>query len=145
MHILQKDWFKTFIPAWKRSLNILFPPVWSRHRLLQVQISWVGQSTTTWIQGNRSGSWPGDVWCSRTYWQYPRRLEWVYDHYNTDHTIHKVSISNQMTDVAKSFTILVSRRQIWFIWRNVCWGNCLNSSHYTNKNQIEVRSINNSY
>ena len=34
MHVLQKDWFKTFIPAWNRSLNIVLPPVWSRHRLL---------------------------------------------------------------------------------------------------------------
>ena len=32
MHILQKDF--TFIPAWNRSLNILLPPVWSCHRLL---------------------------------------------------------------------------------------------------------------
>ena len=34
MHILQKDLFKTFIHAWNRNLNILLPPVWSRHRLL---------------------------------------------------------------------------------------------------------------
>ena len=34
MYILEKDWFKTSIPAWNRSLNILLPPVWSRHHLL---------------------------------------------------------------------------------------------------------------
>ena len=34
MGILQKNWFKTSIPAWNRCSNILVHPIWSRHRLL---------------------------------------------------------------------------------------------------------------
>ena len=34
MYILQKDWSKTLNPAWNKGSNILLPPVWSSHRLL---------------------------------------------------------------------------------------------------------------
>ena len=34
MYILQKKWSKTLNPAWNKGSNILLPPIWSSHRLL---------------------------------------------------------------------------------------------------------------